>query len=209
LPPVLRSREDTRRAASRAAPFSAVRREATSLVASFNNAFEGVIHVVRTQRNMRLHFLAAPLVLVLGIVLGASRFEILALILSVSFVLIAEMINTALEKAIDLATSSFDPVARAAKDIAAGAVLVAAVTAVFVGYLVFGPRLQHPSRRAIETVRNSPVHITVIAIAVVILLVISTKAYFGKGTPLRGGLPSGHAAVAFGGWAAITFVTRT
>jgi diacylglycerol kinase (ATP) len=209
LPPVLRSREDTRRAASRAAPFSAARREAGSLVASFNNAFEGVIHVVRTQRNMRLHFLAAPVVLVLGIVLGATRFEILALILSVSFVLIAEMINTALEKAIDLATSSFDPVARAAKDIAAGAVLVAAVTATFVGYLVFGPRLQHPSRRAIEGVQHSPVHITVIAIAVVILLVISTKAYFGRGTPLRGGLPSGHAALAFGGWAAVTFVTRS
>jgi diacylglycerol kinase (ATP) len=208
LPPVLRSREDTRRAASRGAPFSAARREAGSVVQSFNNAFEGVIHVVRTQRNMRVHFLAAPLVLILGIVLGASRFEILALILSVSFVLIAEMINTALEKAIDLATSSFDPVARAAKDIAAGAVLVAAVTAAFVGYLVFGPRLQHPSRRAIDTVRSSPVHITVIAIAVVILLVISTKAYFGQGTPLRGGLPSGHAAVAFGGWAAVTFVTR-
>ena len=52
-------------------------------------------------------------------------------------------------------------------------------------------------------------HLTVIAIAVVIMLVIAIKAYFGTGTPLRGGLPSGHAAVAFGGWAAITFVTHS
>jgi len=153
LPPsVLRNGDETRRAARRSAPFSAARREAGSLVASFNYAFEGVIYVVRTQRNMRIHFIVALAVLPLGVVLGASRFEMLALMLSVSFVLIAEMINTALEKAIDLATSTFDPVARAAKDIAAGAVLVAAVNALFVGYLVFGPRLRNPSSRAIDTV---------------------------------------------------------
>jgi diacylglycerol kinase (ATP) len=119
------------------------------------------------------------------------------------------MINTALEKAIDLATSTFDPVARAAKDIAAGAVLVAAVNALFVGYLVFGPRLRNPSSRAIDTVQHSPPHVTVISIAVVIMLVIGIKARFGTGTPLRGGLPSGHAAVAFGGWAAVTFITQS
>ena len=129
MPSVLRNGDETRRAARRSAPFSAARREAGSLVASFNYAFEGVIYVVRTQRNMRIHFLVALAVLPLGVVLGASRFEMLALMLSVSFVLIAEMFNTALEKAIDLATGTFDPVARAAKDIAAGAVLVAAVNA--------------------------------------------------------------------------------
>jgi len=127
----------------------------------------------------------------------------------VSFVLVAEMLNTALEKAIDVATNSFDPVARAAKDVAAGAVLIAAVNAIFVGYVVFAVRLRHPTQKAINTVRNSPVHLTVIAIAVVILIVIASKAFFNKGTPLRGGLPSGHAAVAFGGWAAITFATHS
>jgi diacylglycerol kinase (ATP) len=210
LPPsVLRNADKTRQDARRTAPFSAARREAGSLVASFNYAFEGVIYVVRTQRNMRIHFIVALAVLPLGVILGASRFEMLALMLSVSFVLIAEMINTALEKAIDLATSTFDPVARAAKDIAAGAVLVAAVNALFVGYLVFGPRLRNPSSRAIDTVQHSPPHVTVIAIAVVIMLVIGIKARFGTGTPLRGGLPSGHSAVAFGGWAAVTFVTQS
>ena len=74
---------------------------------------------------------------------------------------------------------------------------------------MFGPRLQHPTSRAIDTVQHSPPHVTVIAIAVVILLVIAIKARFGTGTPLRGGLPSGHAAVAFGGWAAVTFITQS
>jgi diacylglycerol kinase (ATP) len=209
LPHPLRSREGVRRDARRAAPFNAARREATGVVNSLNYAFEGVIYVVRTQRNMRIHFAVALAVLILGVVLGASRFEMLALMLAVTLVLVAEMINTALEQAIDVATSSFDPVARAAKDVAAGAVLVASVAAAFIGYLVFAERLRHPTQRAINSVRHSPVHITVIAVAVVILLVIATKAYFGTGTPLRGGLPSGHAAVAFGGWAAITFVTQS
>jgi diacylglycerol kinase (ATP) len=208
VPPVLRSPEDTKRAARRAAPFSAARREASGLVNSFNYAFEGIIYVVRTQRNMRIHFLVALAVLPLGVVLGVSRIEMLALILAVAFVILMEMANTALEMTIDVATPAFDPRARAAKDIAAGMVLVSAVTALFVGYLVFAPRLQHPSQRAINTVRRSPVHLTVIAIVVVIMLVIAIKAYFGTGSPLRGGLPSGHAAVAFGGWAAITLVTH-
>jgi diacylglycerol kinase (ATP) len=207
--PVLRSPEDTKRAARRAAPFSAARREASGLVNSFNYAFEGIIYVVRTQRNMRIHFLVALGVLPLGVLLGVTRIEMLALILAVAFVILMEMANTALEMTIDVATPSFDPRARAAKDIAAGMVLVSAVTALFVGYLVFAPRLQHPSQRAINTVRRSPVHLTVIAIVVVILLVIAIKAYFGTGSPLRGGLPSGHAAVAFGGWAAITLVTHS
>ena len=209
MPHPLRSRDELRRETRRAAPFRAARRETSGVINSLNYAFEGVIYVVRTQRNMRVHFVIAVLVLLLGVLLGVTRFELLALMVSVSFVLVAEMLNTALEKAIDVATNSFDPVARAAKDVAAGAVLIAAVNAIFVGYVVFAVRLRHPTQKAINTVRNSPVHLTVIAIAVVILIVIASKAFFNKGTPLRGGLPSGHAAVAFGGWAAITFATHS
>jgi diacylglycerol kinase (ATP) len=203
----LSSREEAAREARRLGPFRAARQEAVSIVTSFNYAFEGIIYVVRTQRNMRVHFAVALAVLPAGVLLGVTRFELLALMLAVSFVLIAEMVNTALEKAIDVATNSFDPLARVAKDVAAGAVLIAAVNAVFVGYLVFAERLRDPSRRALDTVRDSPVHLTVIATAVVIMLVIAVKALTEKGTPMRGGLPSGHAAVAFGGWVAVTLAT--
>ena len=201
MSPTLRSRDELIKDARRAGPFRVARQEAAGLVTSFNYAFEGVIYVVRTQRNMRVHFAVALSVLPLGV----TRFELLALLLSVSFVLIAEMFNTALEKAIDVATNSFDPLARTAKDVAAGAVLVAAVNATFVGYLVFAERLRNPSRRAIDTVRGSPVHLTVIALALVIMIVIALKARTDRGTLLRGGLPSGHAAVAYGGWVAVTF----
>ncbi|MDX6494678.1 MAG: diacylglycerol kinase [Gaiellales bacterium] len=205
MPQSLRSRDEVVKEVRRRGPFRAARNEAAGLVTSFNYAFEGIIYVVRTQRNMRVHFAVAVGVLPLGVALGVTRFELLALLLAVSFVLIAEMFNTALEKAIDVATNSFDPLARVAKDVAAGAVLVAAVNATFVGYLVFAERLRDPSRRAIDTVRDSPLHLTVIALALVIMLVIALKALSKRGSPLYGGLPSGHAAVAFGGWVAVTF----
>jgi diacylglycerol kinase (ATP) len=174
------------------------------MVESFNYAVEGIIHVLRTHRNMRIHFLASVTVLVLALVLGVSRLELIVLLLSVSFVLIAEMINSAIEAAIDVATSSFDPLAKLAKDIAAGAVLIASVNAVVVGYLVFSGQVQDRGSNLIDRLRDAPAKLTIIALALVVILVIVTKALTGRGTPLRGGLPSGHAAVAFACWMTVT-----
>jgi diacylglycerol kinase (ATP) len=177
-----------------------------SLVESFNYAFEGIIHVLRTQRNMRIHFLFAFVVLVAALVTGVSKFELVALLIAIAFVLIAEMLNTAIEGAIDVATTSFDPMAKLAKDIAAGAVLIATVTAVSVGYLVFADRLRDPSLRLLDELRDAPFELTLIALVLTIMIVIAAKAYTGRGTPLRGGLPSGHSAVAFAGWMAVTYL---
>jgi len=120
---------------------------------------------------------------------------------------VAEMINTAIEAAIDLSTSSFDIRAKIAKDVAAGAVLVTAATAVIVAYLVFADRIANPTSRVIVRVRDSPLHLTVIALVVTLLLVIVAKAASGRGTPMSGGLPSGHAAIAFSAATAIVLVT--
>jgi diacylglycerol kinase (ATP) len=180
-----------------------------SLLQSFNYAFEGVIHVLRTQRNMRLHFAAATAVLVLAFAYGVSKFELIALLLAIAFVLIAEMINTAVEATIDVATTSFDPLAKLAKDIAAGVVLIASTVAVVVGYLVFSDRVADPTFRLVNRVRDIPIDLTAIALVVTVIAVVAVKAVTGRGTPLRGGLPSGHAALAFSGWMAITFVTAS
>ena len=181
-------------------------RRAPSILESFNFAFEGIIHVLRTQRNMRIHFVVAAVVLVVAFAAGVSNYELIALLLAISFVLIAEMINTAIESTIDVATTSFDPHAKLAKDIAAGAVLIATVNAVAVGYIVFTRRLSDPSSRLLDRVRNAPIDLTLIALVLTIIVVIATKALTGRGTPLRGGLPSGHAALAFAGWMAATYV---
>ena len=179
-----------------------------AILQSLNWAFEGVIHVLRTERNMRIHFALATTVLILAFSYGVTKLELMALLVAISFVLIAEMVNTAIEATIDLATTSFDPLAKMAKDIAAGAVLIAAVNAVVIGYLVFADRLTEPSSRLVERVREAPANLTLIALILIVLIVIASKALTGRGTPLRGGLPSGHAALAFGGWMAITFIVE-
>jgi diacylglycerol kinase (ATP) len=177
-----------------------------SVMESFNFAIEGVIHVLRTQRNMRLHFAAAVAVIVVAVAVGVSKIELSLLLVSIAFVLVAEMINTAVEGAIDAATTSFDPMAKLAKDIAAGAVLIASVNAVAVGYLVFAGKAANKTSDVLDRVRSAPAEITLVALVLTVIIVIATKAWTGRGTPLRGGLPSGHAAVAFAGWMAATYI---
>lgn len=177
-----------------------------SVLESFNFAIEGVIHVLRTQRNMRIHFAAAVAVIVVSVAVGVSKMELIVLLLSIAFVLIAEMINTAIEGTIDAATTSFDPMAKLAKDIAAGAVLIASVNAVAVGYLVFAGKAADKTADVLDRVRNAPAEISLVALVLTVIIVIATKAWTGRGTPLRGGLPSGHAAVAFAGWMAATYI---
>jgi diacylglycerol kinase (ATP) len=181
-------------------------RKAPTILDSFNFAFEGIIHVLRTQRNLRIHFAVAFAVLVLALVVDVTKIELVVLLLSITFVLIAEMLNSAIEAAIDIATTSFDPMAKLAKDIAAGAVLIATANALVVGYLVFANKVANRSADLLDRLRHEPAELTLVALVLTIIVVIATKAYTGRGTPLRGGIPSGHAALAFAGWIALTYV---
>jgi diacylglycerol kinase (ATP) len=179
-------------------------RRTPSIIESFNYAIEGIIHVLRTQRNMRIHFVIAVVVLVGALAFDVSRLELIALLLAIAFVLIAEMINTAIEAAVDVASTSFDPMAKLAKDIGAGAVLIAAINAV--GYLVFSGQVADESSRLLDKLSEAPAELTLVALVLTTAFVIGLKALAGRGTPLRGGWPSGHAAVAFAGWMAVTLV---
>lgn len=178
-----------------------------NLIQSFNSAIEGFIYVVKTQRNMRLHFLVAILVLLLGIYLNLEKVEILLLFIAICFVMLAEMFNTAIEMNTDLLGENFNPMVRIIKDISAGCVLVASLNAFIVGYLLF---LSRPWKMHIESgidkIKSSPWHITLITLVVVLFLVLLSKALLHRGTPLRGGMPSGHAALAFSIWTTISFL---
>ena len=182
------------------------RQRSPSLLDSFNYATEGVIHALRTQRNLWIHFTIAAGVLIAALAFGVDRLELMVLLLAITFVLVAELVNTAIEAAVDVASTSFDPMAKLAKDIAAGAVLIAALNALAVGYLVFSGAVADRSSRFLDRLANVDEELTLIALAVTIIVVIAIKAVTGRGTPLRGGLPSGHAAVAFAGWMAVTLV---
>ena len=181
-------------------------RRSKSLLESFNFAFEGIIHVVRYEWNLRVHFAIALGVIIAAVAFDVTRMELIALLLAIAFVLIAEMLNSALEAVVDLVTPSVEPLAKIAKDVAAGAVLIATVTAVAIGYLVFSEAVAERSSHLLNSLSHAPADLTLVALFVTIILVIAAKALTGRGTPLRGGLPSGHAAVAFAGWMAATLI---
>ncbi|MHB1323912.1 MAG: diacylglycerol kinase [Coriobacteriia bacterium] len=178
-----------------------------SLISSFNDAIEGMVYALRTQRNMRLHAGAAIVVLSASLFFRIGRFEFIAIIFAIAFVFASELANTALEAAVDVATQSFDPLAKIAKDVAAGAVFVAALNAVIVGYIVFFARIGDATDVLLTRVRQTPAHITIIALLLTGLMVLIGKAITRKGTYMKGGWPSGHTAVAASFATAIAFIT--
>lgn len=178
-----------------------------SLIDSLNYAIEGIIYSLKTQRNMKIHFLVAIVVLGASLFFDLTRMEVLILFLTISVVIIAEMINTAIEATIDLITDKYHVFAKIAKNVAAGAVLIAAINSIIVGYLIFFHRINPYTIQVFHSVKQSPLHITFIALIIVCFVVIAIKAQFGRGTPLKGGMPSGHSAIAFSLATAITFIS--
>jgi len=178
------------------------------LIDSFNYAIAGVIHTLRTQRNMKIHFALAVAVMGLSLFADLNRQELLLLFFTITLVLVTEMINTSIEAAIDLTVHTFHPLAKTAKNVAAGAVLISAVNALVVAYVLFFDRLNPVTLLVLKRVRQSSVHITFISLLLVILAVIVVKALKGEGTPLRGGMPSGHAAAAFSVVTAVAFISQ-
>lgn len=177
-----------------------------NLIESFNNAVDGIVYVLKTQRNMKIHFIIAALILIFSLFLDFSRLEFIILLFTISFVIVAELLNTAIESTIDVVTSTFDPLAMIAKDVAAGAVLLASINAVVIGYLLFFDRLNSYPFAVLQKVQRSPVHITFIALLLVIITAVTGKVITGKGKPFHGGLPSGHSALAFAAFTSITFI---
>lgn len=112
-----------------------------SFLRSFVYAWRGIAYAVRTQRNMRVHLALGVLAVALGIALRLSAVEFALIFLAITGVLVTEMLNTVTESVVDLVTDQYHPLARVAKDVAAGVVLVNAMLAVVIALFVFGPHL--------------------------------------------------------------------
>lgn len=169
------------------------------LTFSFNCAIQGFLWAVRTQRHMRYHCMMAVGVVLVGLVFKVSALEFIILVFAIVLVLFAELVNTACEALVDLVSPDFHPLARQVKDVAAGAVLLVSVGAAVVGYLVLAGYVFTPAGdlEASPLTGIPPGEIAVFSLLTVILLVVLLKAWAGRGTPLEGGMPSGHAAFAF------------
>ncbi len=179
------------------------------LVDSFNFAIEGLISALKNEKHMKVHILAAIIIVILAIVINASKVEILIISLSVSFVIITELVNTAVEAIIDLVSPERHPLAKLAKDVAAGAVLVAAINALCVGYLLFYDKLLDifDGANKLHVIAGRKGNISILILILVSILVIVLKTFFRKGTPLEGGMPSGHSAIAFAAFGILVFMT--
>lgn len=167
------------------------------LLDSFNYAIEGIIYAVRTQRNMRIHMIAALVVLTACFFYDLTKMEILAITITITMVIMAELLNTAIEFAVDATTNYYHPLAKLAKNVAAGGVLVTAINAIVVGYIVFWDKLKYINFILIRKIKSSNPYTIFIILAIVCITTIVIKAIFGEGTPLKGGMPSGHSAIAF------------
>jgi len=168
-----------------------------SWVESLNCAIEGILWAVKSERHLRYHFVAALAVLLLALFFRVTALEFLLLVLAAMLVIFAELMNTAVEALVDLVTSDYHELAKRAKDVAAGAVLVTSVGAATLGYLVLSGHI-FPLFDSTPTLAREP-HGTlpIGALLMVVILVVLLKARYNRGTPLHGGMPSGHAALAF------------
>lgn len=177
------------------------------ILESFNYAVAGIVYAVKTQRNMRIHLTAAMLVLGLGLYMQVSLRDLLIIFFTITLVIMAELFNTAIEAVVDLSVQEFHPLAKIAKNVAAGAVLMAALNSLVVAYIIFYPLLEGSSFNLGARVKATPLSVTLIALLLVMLLVTVGKALTSKGTYVKGGMPSGHTAVAFAGCTALSMYT--
>jgi diacylglycerol kinase (ATP) len=178
-----------------------------SILWSFEYAIAGVVYALRTQRNMRIHVAAAVITLIAALVLQVSTYGLVAIVFAISLVFVTELANTAIEAAVDVATTTYDPLAKIAKDVAAGAVLVAASNALVVAYLVMFDPVAKVLQQGLTLAEAAPAGLTVIALGLTLLVVITLKAMSREGSFVHGGWPSGHAALAFGAAVALGYVT--
>jgi diacylglycerol kinase (ATP) len=177
-------------------------------IKSVNFAVEGIIHAVKTQRHLRYHFYSAAAILLISYILGVNRIEFLIISLSVIAILLAEMFNTAIETVVDIISPEHNEKAKVVKDIAAGAVFVTSIGIAVIGYIILMPYIRESFHKGLSIAKHTKEEVSIIALLIVFILVVITKSYFGTGRPLRGGMPSGHAACAFSAWVAITYITE-
>ncbi|HOJ81250.1 MAG TPA: diacylglycerol kinase [Clostridiales bacterium] len=179
-----------------------------SLIDSFNNAINGIFSAVKSERNMKIHIIAAALVLGLSLFYDLTRIEFIIVCMTIALVIICELFNTAIEVLIDTLIGIYHPRAKTVKDTAAGAVLVSALLSLVVAYFIFFDRVSTSLESGISRIKQAPMHLTVIALVLTMAAVLVLKLVFKRGTPFSGGMPSGHSAIAFSAATAVALYSN-
>lgn len=176
-----------------------------SLLASIEFALDGIVYAVRHERNVKIHFVAAVLVLIACLALPLQPLEVLLVLGATCLILVSELLNTAIESVVNMAVTGHHPLAKIAKDVAAAAVLVGAFFSLAVAYVVLLPAVAR-ALFPIEPVPPQAAAGMVAALAGITAVVARAVSYQGRFS--AGGLIVGHAALAFGVSAGLVAVTR-
>ncbi|MGN1327927.1 MAG: diacylglycerol kinase [Clostridia bacterium] len=181
-----------------------------NFIEACNNAVNGIIYSATTQRNIKIQLVLAVIVMILCLFYGLETAEFMCLIFAIFFVIFAELINTAIETVVDLFVDVYHPKAKIAKDVAAGAVVLAACNALIIGYFIFfkEANLKALSDSIFNNMVESPMHLAFVAFILVVIAVIAVKASCSKkkerGQLIKEGfVPSGQSALAFAALTAI------
>ncbi len=175
------------------------------------NALEGIIYAITTQSNIKKQLIIAVAVMLISLFFDLTRAEFLCLMFTVVLVIIAEMVNTAIETVVDLYTDLYHPKAKIAKDVGAGAVVIAAINAIIVAYFLFFEKISTIGLKLIDEVVNSPVHLAFVSILLTVIVIVTLKAAATKNHHKfikENFMPSGQTAVAFAGLTIIWLTTR-
>lgn len=168
-----------------------------SFSVAIGHAIDGVIRAFKTERNLRIDYVIGLLVLITSLFFDFTKTEFACICLTIGFVIFAEMINSTVEYIVDLITDKYDDRAKAAKDIAAGGVLIASCVSVVVAYFLFVDKISNATVAIISSILNSKLHILFTIVFAVVILTIILKGIFGKDDDYAHSGPSLRISLAF------------
>lgn len=174
------------------------------------NALDGIIYAITTQSNIKKQLVIAVIVMLISLFFDLNKAEFLCLMFTVVLIIVAEMINTAIETVVDLYTDLYHPKAKIAKDVAAGGVVIAAINAIIVAYFLFFEKISTVGLKMVDEIVNSPVHLAFVSILLTVIVIVTLKAAATKKHKFvkENFMPSGQTAVAFAGLTIIWLTTR-
>lgn len=179
-----------------------------TFVTAAKHALDGVIRAFKTERNLRIDYVIGLFVLIGSLFFDFTKTEFACLCLTIGFVIFAEMINSTVEYIVDLITDKYDDRAKAAKDIAAGGVLIASIVAVIVAYFLFADKLYAATTAVLNSILSSRLYILLVIVFGTVLLAVILKGMFGKGSNFSQSYPSVRVALAFALTAFVYIVTK-
>lgn len=180
-----------------------------NFVTALHHSIDGVIKAFKTERNLRIDYLIALVVMIAGVVLGLDKTEFVCLCLTIGFVLFSEMMNSVSEYIVDLITDKYDNRAKAAKDIAAGGVLISSGISVIVAYFLFADKLQNATSAFLSAAISSRGNIFMTILFAIVVTVVILKGWLGRGEEYAHTGPSLNVALAFGLTTYASLITRS